>query len=181
MRRAPSLPRQAEPRPSRQDAATRRRGPTACLQPAKPNRSTGPRPLALTAILAAALSACATDPTGDAATGAQNATTVVDASDPTRDCFWVRQINGFNDVDDDTVMLNVGASKSYEVDVSRPGCFNLPWATQIAVTQRGSGRLCVGDRQLGVSLITDTGDRCRIMAVRAASQDAPDKAPEEDS
>lgn len=83
-----------------------------------------------------------------------------------RDCFNARSINGFGVIDSDTLRLSVGASRDYEVDVYRAGCFSLRWADQIAVVAEGSNWICVGDRPAQGRIVTDEGDRCRIREVR---------------
>lgn len=95
-----------------------------------------------------------------------------------RDCFAVNAVTGFRIVDEDTVLLNVGASTSYEVDAGGATCTSLRFANQIALDTGGapSSFVCTGDGPQTASIRTDQGDECLIEAVRRAPEPAPDGA-----
>lgn len=61
-----------------------------------------------------------------------------------RDCFNVRSISGYSTVDDDTLRLNIGPSRSYEVDYSGALCSEVNWTNRIAIEARPSPWICVG-------------------------------------
>lgn len=95
-----------------------------------------------------ALSACAAD--GETQQSAA-------APDAARDCFNVNSVAGFNAVDGDTVRVTAGASRVYELDVRGPGCNSLDWTETIALEQRPSEWICVGEGvNLGRIHFTDT-------------------------
>lgn len=85
----------------------------------------------------------------------------------TRDCFNIRAISGFSHVDDDTLRINVGASRAYEIDTSGATCRNLRFANQISLeADPASNFLCVGGRAMTARVRTDQGDECFVDAVR---------------
>jgi hypothetical protein len=66
------------------------------------------------------------------------------AADPTRDCFNINTVSGFNAVDDDTVRVSAGASRTYELDLRGPGCSQVEWTETIALESRPSPWICTG-------------------------------------
>jgi hypothetical protein len=95
-----------------------------------------------------------------------------EAANDERDCFNVRSVSGFSTVDDDTVRIDVGPSRAYELDAGGATCVNLRWANQIALqADPTSSFLCVGDQLTTAKIHTDQGDECLIEGVRRA--DAP--------
>ena len=61
------------------------------------------------------------------------------------DCFNVRMVNGYSNVDRDTVRLDAGPSRTYDVDLSGPLCDQLDWAHNIALESTPSSWICTGD------------------------------------
>lgn len=62
-----------------------------------------------------------------------------------RDCFWLRQVSGFNVQDDGGVRLSVGAGDVYIAEIEGPACDQIRWAEALALEARPSSFLCVGD------------------------------------
>jgi hypothetical protein len=116
---------------------------------------------ALAALLAAAgLSACAASapaagPTADA---------------PPRQCFWARNVNGFNAVDRETVRVTVGVREVWELKLFGT-CLDVDWATAIGIRGRGSDRICSGaDAEIIVpSGVGRSPQRCLVQSVRRVS------------
>ena len=80
-------------------------------------------PLYLVAALAiAASAACA--PTASTQTASA-------AAPADRDCFNTNFVSGFSAVDKDTVKLEAGPRKDYEVDITGPGCDNVTWTMSV--------------------------------------------------
>lgn len=63
-----------------------------------------------------------------------------------RDCFSTTSVSGYGSVDRDTVRLDVGPRRRYEVDISGPGCDRIDWTLAIALDSRPSSWICAGDR-----------------------------------
>lgn len=104
------------------------------------------------------LSACA----GAAPTPDQTA-----AAPARRQCFWARNVNGFNAVDRETVRVNVGASQVWELKLFGT-CLDVDWATAIGIRGRGSDRICSGlDAEIVVpDSLGRTPQRCQVESVR---------------
>jgi hypothetical protein len=91
-----------------------------------------------------------------------------------RDCFSVRAVTGFTVVDDETVRIEVGASRAYEIDAGGATCRNLRYANAIALeSEPASSFLCTGSAATSATIRTDQGDECLIEAVRALAPPAP--------
>lgn len=63
-----------------------------------------------------------------------------------RDCFNVRMVSGYSSVDRDTIRLDAGPRRSYEVDISGPMCDQVDWTQRIALESNPGSWICVGDR-----------------------------------
>lgn len=79
-----------------------------------------------------------------------------------RDCFPVRNVNGFSAVDDDTVRLSVGANDHYEVDVYKT-CTQLDWAWDLALESDTGSFMCTG--QVAPGRIYARGESCAIKEI----------------
>lgn len=117
----------------------------------------------------ALLSACA-------APGAANESAAADTSG--RDCFFASTINGYNNVDDDTIRVNTGPSRSYELDLVGPQCHQVQWTETLAIEAHPSPSICVGDGpSQGNIAFRDTATHqtvsCMIGAVRRVQEEAP--------
>lgn len=114
------------------------------------------------------LASCATAPTGTEADAA--------ASDAdSGDCFSVRMVKGYSVVERDTVRLEIGPRRAYEVDTRGAACHDLRWANTIAVRTYGSSFLCVGDDvRDDARIVSDRGDSCIVEAVRRAPEEPED-------
>lgn len=124
-------------------------------------------PLYLVAALAiAASAACA--PTASTQTASA-------AAPADRDCFNTNFVSGFSAVDKDTVKLEAGPRKDYEVDITGPGCDNVTWTMSVAVVSRPSAWICTG-QQAGQGDIRFRDSSwpapisCMITAVRRAPE-----------
>ena len=77
----------------------------------------------------AALSACgAAEPrAGVAAVGAEQ-------------CFFTRQVNGFEVIDEETVNIRVSVNDVYQLDLVTP-CTGIDWESRVAIESRGGNRI----------------------------------------
>lgn len=62
------------------------------------------------------------------------------------DCFNVSMVTGYSSVDRDTVRVDAGPSRTYEIDISGPMCDQIDWTQRIALESRPGSWICVGDR-----------------------------------
>lgn len=88
------------------------------------------------------------------------------AADPSsRQCFWSRNISGWNSLNDETLLLRVGVRDYYQLDLL-PGCSGLDFAGEtIGIkTRGGSDFICTG---LDVQVIVPDGlpNRCDVKSV----------------
>ena len=122
--------------------------------------------LILTAIVAPlALAGCETAACDAAADTADNLA---------RSCFFLSQVNGFNDAPDvntgsDRIIVNVGVRDKYLFETFG-SCPDLNWTQSIGFDQRGPGRICQG---LDVDLIVPTSigpQRCPVRMIRKLSE-----------
>ena len=65
-------------------------------------------------------------------------------STPSRDCFNAAMVRGYSQIDRDTIHLNAGPSKVYEIDIAGALCDDIAWTHQIALETPLSW-VCVGD------------------------------------
>jgi hypothetical protein len=134
--------------------------------------------LCLLAATALALAACSSSPeerpapienasNRGGARGAAPTTGAGAAATADRDCFSVRSVTGFVTVDDDTLRLDVGPSRSYELDARGATCRNLRFANAISLEPEAAGTfVCTGDAVAAATIRTDQGEECLIDAVR---------------
>lgn len=97
-----------------------------------------------------------------------------------RDCFNVRMVSGYSSVDRDTIRLDAGPRRSYEVDISGPMCDQVDWTQRIALESNPGSWICVGDAVgQGEIHFRDPATRqrvsCYIDAVRRVAEE--DRAP----
>ncbi|MEH6790804.1 DUF6491 family protein [Parasphingorhabdus sp.] len=99
----------------------------------------------------------------------------VDTADgQVRSCFFISQVNGFNDapeagIGSDRIIVNVGVNDKYLFETFG-SCPDLNWSETIAFDQRGPGRICQG---LDVDLIVPTSigpQRCPVRMIRKVSE-----------
>lgn len=87
------------------------------------------------------------------------------AKTPARQCFWTRDVNGFNAVDDRTVNLRVGVKDVYQLELfSR--CPDIDWTEQIAIESRGSSWICSGLDAVLIAPSPIGPQRCMVRSVR---------------
>lgn len=118
--------------------------------------------MAVAALSIAALSACAGNPPGPART----------ADNTDRQCFLASQVNGFHAVDRDTVIVRVGASRNYQLEILGT-CPDINWSSRVGIRSTGGGSwICRGmDAELVVPAATGF-DRCPVLSVQAISREA---------
>ncbi len=131
------------------------------------------RIVAFTAAALAAAACASNEPEAPpASASAARAAPAAQTAAEERDCFNVRSVSGFSTVDEDTVRVDVGPSRSYELDARGATCVNLRWANQIALeSDPASSFLCVGDRLSTAKIHTDQGDECLIEDIRRAAEE----------
>lgn len=96
------------------------------------------------------------------------------ADNQSRSCFFMSQVNGFNDAPDantgsDRIIVNVGVRDKYLFETFG-SCPDLNWTETIGFDQRGPGRICQG---LDVDLIVPTSigpQRCPVRMIRKLSE-----------
>jgi len=84
---------------------------------------------------------------------------------PPRQCFWARDINGFNAVDDRTVNLHVGVKDVYQLDLLS-SCPDVDWTEHIAIESRGSSWICSGLDAVLIAPSSIGPHRCMVRSVR---------------
>jgi hypothetical protein len=78
---------------------------------------------------------------------------------PAKQCFYERNVNGWNDVDDRTVILSVSVRDRYLVKLFGP-CPEIRHTLTLGVRNRGSDWICTDDKfDLFVQDVTRTGLR----------------------
>jgi hypothetical protein len=95
-----------------------------------------------------------------------------------RDSFNVSMVNGKSSVDRDTVRLDAGPGRAYEVDISGPMCDQLDWTHRIALESTPGSWICVGDQVGQGSIIfrdptTRRRTSCYIESVRRVPEAPP--------
>lgn len=95
------------------------------------------------------------------------------SAQPDRQCFWTRDVNGFNAIDDETVTVTVGVNDVYRLDlVSR--CPDIDWNQAIALVSRGGSSICSG---LDATIVTrGPGGMAQRCPVRTVSKLTPPEA-----
>lgn len=63
-----------------------------------------------------------------------------------RDCFNVSMVTGYETIDDDTLRLDAGPSRTYKIDLSGGQCRNVDWPQRLAIESSPSSSLCVGSQ-----------------------------------
>lgn len=89
-----------------------------------------------------------------------------------RQCFLASQVNSFHAVDRDTVIVRVGASRNYQLEILGT-CPDINWSNRIGVRSTGGGSwICQGmDAELIVPAATGF-DRCPVLGVQPISPEA---------
>ena len=89
-----------------------------------------------------------------------------------RQCFLASQVNSFHPVDRDTVIVRVGASRNYQLEILGT-CPDINWATRVGIRTTGGGSwICHGlDAELVVPGPSGF-DRCPVLGVQAISPEA---------
>lgn len=106
--------------------------------------------------LAGGLAACA-GPPGDSPAGA--------AGEGPRQCFWARNVNSFNAVDESTVNLRVGVKDYYQLELFGP-CPDIDWAQKIGLESRGGSSICAGLDAVLIAPSPVGPQRCHVRTVR---------------
>ena len=91
-----------------------------------------------------------------------------------RSCFFLSQVNGFNDAPDsengsNQIIVNVSVNKKYLFETFG-SCPDLDWTQTIGFDQRGPGQICQG---MDVDLIVPTSigpQRCPLRMIRKISK-----------
>ena len=115
------------------------------------------KPIQLVSLIAgaAAIGSCSTSnsPGTEAASGG-------------RQCFNAMSVNGFNAVDDDTVIITTGANRQWKLDIVG-ACPNIDWTQRIGLrTTSGSSFVCESmDAELLVPSPTGT-QRCPVVGIQ---------------
>lgn len=89
---------------------------------------------------------------------------------PSRDCFNVDSVSGFQTDNDDGIYVTVGANRTYQLEVLGH-CPNVDWTQRVGLRTRGSSFVCTG---MDVDLVVPQDGmgpplRCAVKAVRRLS------------
>jgi hypothetical protein len=87
------------------------------------------------------------------------------AGHPDRKCFWARNVNNFQAVDEEHVNIRVGAHDVYEMTMFGP-CPDIDWAQRIALKSRGSSFICTALDAEIIAPSTFGPKRCAIRDIR---------------
>ena len=86
-----------------------------------------------------------------------------------RDCFYGGNVNGFNAVDNSTVLLSIGTKQIYEVKLFSPS-IDVKWANGIALVSRGGSFICSRlDADIVVPSTVGPAERFPVSAIRRLS------------
>ena len=96
------------------------------------------------------------------------------ADSQARSCFFLSQVNGFNDAPDnengsDRIIVNVSVNDKYLFETFG-SCPDLNWSQTIGFDQRGPGQICRG---MDVDLIVPTSigpQRCPVRMIRKLNE-----------
>ena len=96
------------------------------------------------------------------------------ADSQVRSCFFLSQVNGFNDAPDnengsDRIIVNVSVNDKYLFETFG-SCPDLDWTQTIGFDQRGPGQICQG---MDVELIVPTSigpQRCPVRMIHKLSK-----------
>lgn len=107
------------------------------------------------------LAACATKETAES------------GSTSRRQCFWSQNVNGFNAIDQETVLVTVGVNDVYRLDLMGR-CPDIDWNQRIALVSRGGSSICSG---LDATIITrGPGGMNQRCPVRMVTRLTPEEA-----
>jgi len=108
---------------------------------------------------AALVGSCSTAEQGSATAGTNG-----------RQCFYVNSVNGFNAVNDTTVIVDVGANRSFALDIAG-ACPNLDWSQKIGIRTTGNSFVCSGfDAELVVPGVAGSAPwTCPVNHIRELS------------
>ena len=111
------------------------------------------------AVAAISLASCTSNPSPQSGAAA--------ASD--RQCFVASSVSGFHALDRDTVLVTVGANRTYQLDILGT-CQDIDWSNRIGIrSTSGSSWVCRGqDAELIVPGPAGV-DRCPVLGVRLLS------------
>lgn len=116
-------------------------------------------PIRPTAALAALLAA------GALGTAAQAADAPSGGKPAAKQCFWARNVNSFNAVDDRTVNIRVGVKEIYRMELMG-SCPDIRWTEGIAIVSRGTSWICSG---LDAEIVAPSAigpQRCPVKVLR---------------
>lgn len=125
-------------------------------------RSSGLGIVGISVSAAILVAACTASPPGQA----QN------AANSGRRCFLPQQVNGFDALDRDTVLVTVGVRTTYQLDILGT-CPEIDWSNRIGIRSTGGGSwICEGlDAELLVPSTTGL-ERCPVLGVTQLSPEA---------
>ena len=95
------------------------------------------------------------------------ATAIAAPATHSNSCFWVRSVDGFRSVDNQTVYVRVGARSVYELKLFAP-CLDVDWSHHIGLRARGNSSICEGTaHSLEIYTHSSAGhQRCPVNSVR---------------
>ena len=93
------------------------------------------------------------------------------AANAGRRCFLPQQVNGFDALDRDTVLVTIGARTTYQLDILGT-CPEINWSNQIGIRSTGGGSwICEGmDAELLVPSPSGL-QRCPVLGVKQLTPD----------
>jgi hypothetical protein len=117
------------------------------------------KPVTATALTLIAIAACASS----APAASKSA-----AAHPDRKCFWARNVNNFEAVDEEHVNIRVGAHDIYQLTMFGP-CPDVDWTQRIALKSRGGSFICTAVDAEVITPSTFGPKRCAIRDIRYLS------------
>jgi hypothetical protein len=85
---------------------------------------------------------------------------------PAKQCFYSRDVSGFNAVDNDHVYVSTGVKDVYELTLFG-GCQDVDWTLRIGLVSHGGNFICEGsDAELLVPSSIAGPQRCPVSQIR---------------
>lgn len=88
-----------------------------------------------------------------------------------RQCFTAAQVNSFHPIDRNTILVRIGASTYYQLDILGT-CPDIDWSNRIGIRSTGGGSWVCRGQDAELIVPSPTGfDRCPVLGVRLLTPD----------
>jgi hypothetical protein len=84
-------------------------------------------------------------------------------------CFYASQVSGFHAIDSDTVRVDVGPNRMFELQIAGT-CQEINWSQRVGIRPMGGGNFVCGGLDAELVVPTSMGtQRCPVTSVRQLS------------